>query len=112
MKNIHKVITLVGIFLLLWFVMTLLVSLSQRMIADYSYQGFPLKYTSRGGMCPEGPCPNHVYPSNLVIDIIFWIAVSGVITYLVSRKNSARGRIRTDEPTKGTDSSKVGHQKS
>ena len=76
------IIRFIVIFICTWIILSLALIFIQMNIADYHYSGFPLKYSEGGGMCVEGPCPTNFYLSNLIINIIIWIAVSIGITFL------------------------------
>ncbi|MFH2027655.1 MAG: hypothetical protein ABIJ08_00815 [Nanoarchaeota archaeon] len=70
------------IFIVIWIIISMIISFSQINIMDYQYSGFPLKYSEGGGMCPEGQCGTDFYILNLIIDIMIWLAVAVCIALL------------------------------
>jgi len=54
-------------------------------IADYSYSGFPLKYSEGGSMCPDGSCRTHFYLLNLALDIMIWAIISVGLAYMIEK---------------------------
>ena len=84
-KNI--IITWIILFAGIWVLSIVITFFLHAGIADYSYSGFPLKYSEGGGMCVNGPCPTQFYLLNLIIDIIIWIIISFGLAYLIEKQS-------------------------
>ncbi len=67
---------------LVWIITTLYTAYEQLNVMDYHYSGFPLKVSESGGMCVYGPCTTSYNYPNLVINVLVYLFLGFVISYL------------------------------
>jgi hypothetical protein len=78
---LKNAILFLAIFIGVIIVTHVFVTIGHAGVADYSYSGFPLKYTEGGGMCVNGPCQSTFSLPNFIMDFIILAMISFAIYY-------------------------------